>query len=487
MHDFRPPPVVILADRDSASLEALSEQVVNWGYKAICAQDLTQLGQWLAASPADLIVMDLQFDGHDCLAILSRMLEHPACPPIVVLTGAGCIEEAVAAMRLGAYDYIAKPADHNRFQRIAAQAIRKHRLKRHMDGLSTTTAENDIAQTILGTSAAICRTRELISDFAVTDAKVLILGESGTGKELVARAIHQLSRRASRVFAPVNMAALPPSLAESVLFGHEKGAFTGADLLQRGWCEMADKGTLFLDEMGEMDLALQAKLLRFLQDSSFQRVGSSKVQTVDVRIIAATNRDPVNLVRDGRLREDLYYRLNVLPIVVPPLRDRREDIMLLAQVFLERASKSHQKRVKEFTPAALDVLTSYDWPGNVRQLENTVERLVILCRNGSIGVHDLPPEILGGSPFPGPCLDAATLPAETASVRCEMRDIERGAILNALSQSGGNVVRAASILGLGQATVYRKLKRYGIRVERKQRQEIDEIGTHVPVVIDTER
>jgi DNA-binding NtrC family response regulator len=431
--------------------------------------------------------MDLQFEGEDSLAVVRRMLEHPACPPIVVLTGDGCIDEAVEAMRLGAYDYMAKPAEPSRFQRIASEAIRKHRLKRRVDGLNATTAENDIAQTILGTSAAICRTRELISDFAVTDAKVLILGESGTGKELVARAIHQLSRRASRVFAPVNMAALPPSLAESVLFGHEKGAFTGADLLQRGWCEMADKGTLFLDEMGEMDLSLQAKLLRFLQDSSFQRVGSSKVQTVDVRIIAATNRDPLSLVRDGKLREDLYYRLNVLPIVIPPLRERREDIMLLAQVFLERAAKNHHKRVKEFTPAALDVMTSYDWPGNVRQLENTVERLVILCRNGAIGVQDLPPEILGGSPFPGPGVDAAPASVESAGARCEMRDIEKGAILNALSQSGGNVVRAASILGLGQATVYRKLKRYGIRVDRKQRRESDDISGHVSVVIDAKR
>lgn len=324
---------------------------------------------------------------------------------------------------------------------------------------------------ILGVSDEIRRVHDLISDVAVTDAKVLILGESGTGKELVARAIHQQSRRSQSVFAPVNMAALPHSLAEGMLFGHERGSFTGAESQQRGWCEMADEGTLFLDEIGEMDLALQAKLLRFLQDGTFQRIGSNKLQRVDVRIIAATNRDPQRLVCDGRLREDLYYRLNVLPIIVPPLRERREDIAVLAKVFLKRAAHTHDKLLHDFTPGAISVLSHYDWPGNVRQLQNVVERLTILCSGDSIGVQDLPSELLDNTPLFIPAV-AERSGVPLAAPSSEMRDIEKDAIINALTQSNGNVVKAARALGLGQATVYRKMKRYKIRVERTARSDL---------------
>lgn len=461
-------PVVLLADSDPLVLGELTAQVSTWGYDVRCAGSLAQLMHQVAAERADLILMDLPFGQNDALSALTELLQQPGCPPVVVLAAVGCIDTAVQAIKRGACDYVAKPADPDRLRQIAAQAIRKHRVRYRLDGSNAATAENEIARTIIGTSTAIRRTRELIVDVAVTDAKVLILGESGTGKELVARAIHRHSRRANRAFAAVNTAALPQSLAESVLFGHEKGAFTGADILHRGWCEMADQGTLFLDEIGEMDLGLQAKLLRFLQDGSFQRVGSSKAQAVDVRIIAATNRDPSTLVRDGRLREDLYFRLNVLPIIIPPLRDRREDVMLLAQVFLERAAKAHGKPAAEFTPAALDLITSYDWPGNVRQLENTVERMVILSREAAIGVQDIPPELIASTQFPGPLTSRDELPLTEVASPLQMRSIEKDAIVKALSQSSGNVVRAARILGLGQATVYRKMKRYGILAGRKQ-------------------
>jgi DNA-binding NtrC family response regulator len=317
---------------------------------------------------------------------------------------------------------------------------------------------------ILGESPSIARIRDLIAEIAPTDAKVLIVGESGTGKELVARAIHEQSLRAAHPFIPVNMAALPSGLVESMLFGHEKGAFTGADCLQKGWAEMADRGTLFLDEIGEMDVALQAKLLRFLQESSFQRVGSSRLQTVDVRILAATNREPAALVREGRLREDLYYRLNVLPIAMPALRERREDIPILANWLLAQAAQMHHKPVVGFTDGCLDIFHRYDWPGNVRQLENLVQRLVILAHGPEIGVESLPTEMIVGRPS-----DAAVLEECGAHVGDGLRpidQIEKRAIIDALSRSGGNAVEAARMLGVGQATVYRKIKRYGIELKR---------------------
>lgn len=465
-------PNVIVADNDAAMLTSTADRLASWGYGVRCAQDTRQLHELLAVAQPDLVVLDLHLaaDEPSRRALLSELMESADAAPVVVVTALADVELAVGAVKLGAFDYFAKPTDWRRLKRVAASAVGAHRAKHSLDRPADDELDVEDLQAILGTSVAICRTRELIADVAPTDSKVLILGESGTGKELAARALHRQSRRANQTFAPVNMAALPQTLAESVLFGHEKGAFTGAETRQRGWCEMADKGTLFLDEIGEMDLALQAKLLRFLQDGTFQRIGSTKLETVDVRIIAATNRDPMVLVREGRLREDLYYRLNVLPIAIPPLRERREDIFLLAGVFLERAAKRHLKPVSEFTPAAMDVIVGYDWPGNVRQLENTIERLVVLARGSSIGIDDLPTELIGGSPVAGPMLAPETLDNEPPAVSFEMRDIEKDAIVKALSQSCGNVVRAARILGLGQATVYRKMKRYGIRVERTRRE-----------------
>ncbi len=268
------------------------------------------------------------------------------------------------------------------------------------------------------------------------------------------------------MFAPVNMAALPSGLAESVLFGHEKGAFTGADSQQKGWCEMAHEGTLFLDEIGEMDMPLQAKLLRFLQDSTFQRVGSNKQLSVDVRIIAATNRNSATLLRDGRMREDLYYRLHVLPIVIPPLRERRDDILVLAQVFLERAAKRYCKKVNGFSEALSEVMVGYQWPGNIRELEHFVERLVILSRNATIGTAEVAPEMLAVLAFPPPTDAFESQPPERPGMRHEIRHMEKEAIIHALLQTEWNVVQAARILGLGQATVYRKMKRYGISLKR---------------------
>jgi DNA-binding NtrC family response regulator len=259
------------------------------------------------------------------------------------------------------------------------------------------------------------------------------------------------------------MAALPANLAEALLFGHEKGAFTGADSQQQGWCKLADNGTLFLDEIGEMDISLQAKILRFLQERQIQRVGSNQELTVDVRVVAATNRDPLTLIREGRLREDLYYRLNVVPIELPPLRERREDIPLLATFFMRRAAKASDKHVTAISSEVMAALQRYDWPGNVRQLDNLLQRLVILCRNSHILPEQLPPEFFAA---PSGCGPQVTQEASEGDGLKPMARLEKQAIQDALDSFEGNVVQAAQLLGIGQATIYRKIKRYGIILRR---------------------
>jgi DNA-binding NtrC family response regulator len=463
-------PLIVVADDDPDLLSILEYHLTEWGYEARCAENCEQLFRQLSTAAADLVVLDLHFGEDNGIDVLARLNREHCATPVVILTAYGSVHTAVEATKLGACDYLTKPPDLQHLQVLVAQIVERRQLQTRAEELDETDGATPDAPPMLGDGPAMARVRAMIDEVAATDAKVLILGESGTGKELVARAIHAKSRRARGLFVPVNMAALPPSLAESVLFGHEKGSFTGADVRQKGWCEMADGGTLLLDEIGEMDLALQAKLLRFLQDHTFQRVGSSSVRTVDVRVVAATNRDPQQLVREGRLREDLYYRLNVLPITLPPLRARRDDIRLLANCFLRRAAEKNQKRATGFTESALEALERYDWPGNVRQLENLVQRMVILSRGAEISVESLPREFFEERDAAG----AESL--ETQWTRTENRDgmrridrIEKEAILDALEQSEGNVAAAARRLGVGQATVYRKLKRYDIQLKRGRR------------------
>jgi DNA-binding NtrC family response regulator len=327
---------------------------------------------------------------------------------------------------------------------------------------------------IQGDSAALRSVRQLIVDVADTCATVMIYGESGTGKELVANAIHRLSKRAAGPFVPVNMSAIPQGLAESMLFGHEKGAFTNAVDRHLGWCALADGGTLFLDEIGEMELAIQPKLLRFLQEGSIQRVGSGKQTRVDVRLITATNRDPSVVVEEGRMREDLFFRLHVVPIYLPPLRQRPEDIAPLAELFVHRAALRHGRSVQGFTKAALDILTQFNWPGNVRQLENAIERLVIFSRHTIIEPMDIPAEFHSPAPISRcvPRFSDADLDLHPQSDGLGLTAIqrtERTAIIDALQRTGGHVVDAARLLGLGQATMYRKIKQYAVPNRRKRR------------------
>jgi DNA-binding NtrC family response regulator len=442
--------LVLIADADERSLKGLAGRVQSWGWRTATATDPRQLHARLGEEPPALLLLKTKIGEADGADLMREILGRDPGRVVVLMTDAGTIQDAVAAIKLGATDYLAGPHDLARLQSIIG------RILEHAEAARRPAVAAEPAR-LLGDGPAIRRVRDLIREVAPTDVTVLILGESGVGKEVVARSLHDQGPRRDGPFIALNMAALPRELVESTLFGHEKGAFTGADQAQIGACEAADGGTLFLDEIGEMDVALQTKLLRFLQDRSFHRVGSSKIRPVDIRIIAATNRDPLDQVRRGSLREDLYYRLNVVPIVVPPLRDRVEDVALLARHFLARAAARHDRPAESISPGALNLMVRYAWPGNVRQLENLVERMVIFCRDPEIDIGMLPPEVHEAPPAP------ALLPMGIPDLRAFDR-IEKQAILDALHQGNGNVREAARILGLGQATVYRKVKRYNIQI-----------------------
>ncbi len=410
------------------------------------------------------VLLDLLFGEHDGMEVLMQLKRDNPNLPVAMLTAHGSVGRAVQAMKLGAADFLTKPPDIRHLELVISSCLELAR-ERPQEARATHDADSREALEMLGQSQAIQQVRELINDVAPTDATVLIVGESGTGKELAARAIHAASHRNNATFLPVNMAALPATLAESVLFGHEKGAFTGADQMQVGWCEMADKGTLFLDEIGEMDVNLQSKLLRFLQENTIQRIGSTQIRRVDVRVVAATNAPPQKLIQDGRLREDLYYRLNVVPLQMPPLRERHGDVKLLANAFLKKAARRYQRQIDGFSPDATKALEAHRWPGNVRELENVVQRLVILRQREQVELEDLPDDIRRTTSTQ-PSDGGATSGADGLSL---MEQFEKQAIVDALEKTNGNATSAAKLLGIGQATVYRKMKRYGISLQRDQR------------------
>ena len=424
----------------------------------------------LAKGCPGLLLMDVRFGEHDGLEVVRQVVgEYPELK-VAMLTSFGTIDNAVAATRFGAIDYLTKPVDQNRLRSVINQVHRNATLATPSRPSTAPETPSALSRPILGESRAIRDVMSVIERVARSDATVLVLGESGTGKELIARAVHELSPRSKGPFVPLNVAALPRELVESTLFGHAKGAFTGADQMQCGCCESANKGTLFLDEIGEMEIGLQAKLLRFLQERSFQRVGQSQPISVDVRIVAATNRDPLEQIRRGLLREDLYYRLNVIPIVSPALRVRPDDIPLLATTFLERAFSRGGRPPIEFTRDALGELMRYGWPGNIRELENVVDRLAILSPGPRIHAEEIRAQLPHASE-PGGFLnrDPGATPigvnGSGVPVVGELRAFERmeiDAITKALADCNGNVREAAKHLGLGQATVYRKIKKYSI-------------------------
>jgi two-component system nitrogen regulation response regulator NtrX len=408
----------------------------------------------------DLIFLDIWMPGMDGMGVLCALREKGVDTPVIMISGHGNIETAVTALKNGAFDFIEKPLSLENTLVTAEKALELSSLKRENRELRSR-IRPETTPTITGASPGITRLRELIAQVAPTEAWVLITGENGTGKEVAARAIHMASKRTQREMICVNCAAIPEELIESELFGHEKGAFTGADKAKKGKFELADKSTLFLDEIADMSLKTQAKILRILQEQKFERVGGTKSFRVDVRVIAATNKDLVREMEEGRFRQDLYYRLNVFPVTVPSLRDRAEDIPGMIEYFSQRMVEEHSLRPVRFDREALDVLKRYAWPGNVRELKNFVERLFILYQGQEVGVSMLPPEYRASA-----ALDSLAMVPEGLTDFKEARArFEEAFLRRQFARANGNIARLAEIIGLERTYLYRKLKTYGIGVE----------------------
>ena len=428
----------------------------SWGYAVSEAADGDEALNLVRERAFDAVLTDVRMARMDGIHTLKSVLEYNPALPVVLMTAYSSVETAVEALRLGAYDYLVKPLDFEILRHTLRQAIEHSRLSVENRELRRQLSEAAARPGILGRSPAMLAMQETIATVAPTEATVLITGESGTGKELVARALHSGSARADKPMVTVNCAALAENLLESELFGHEKGSFTGADRRREGRFVQANGGTLFLDEIGEMPLPLQAKLLRALQEGEVQRVGSDAPLTVDVRVLAATNRDLREEVARRRFREDLYFRLNVISLEVPPLRDRGEDIPVAAH-FLERFAGRNRKSIRGFSPQAVDSLLRYAWPGNVRELENAVERAVILCNGDLITRRELPAAITeAASP------EEASSAAVGALAGLPLDELERRAIGETLRCTGDNKSEAARQLGITRATLHNKLRKYGL-------------------------
>jgi DNA-binding NtrC family response regulator len=439
---------VLFAEDDSSLRTALNIELKR------LQLDITPVGGGQAALDAmakenfDLVITDLKMAGVDGFKVLEESQKRQPQAQVIVITGHGSVDSAVRAMKAGAYDYLTKPIEPEALAIAVNKALERRRLLREVEHLRAQVRGKFSFENIIYASPAFHRVLELVRKVATTDASVLIEGESGTGKELVARAIHSASARRNHPFVAVNCGALPEGLLESELFGHARGSFTGAVANKRGLFEEAKDGTLFLDEIGEMTPALQVKLLRALQEGEIRRVGENRSVKVNTRIVTATNRDLKKAMADGGFREDLYYRLNVFPIVIPPLRERPEDILPLAEYFLKVAGGKHGGRVLRLSPASAQALRGYKWSGNVRELEHAIERSVIMAAGEEVKLEDLPPEVQPTSPAAG---DVKAL-----------SDVERDHIVSTLQACGGNQVETAKCLGIGRNTLWRKLKEYGL-------------------------
>ena len=440
--------MILVADDDRGHRETLEKILLREGYEVLPAEDGLAALDLLRKRSVHVLLADLKMPGMSGLELLKASKALYPEVEVIVITGYGGIEEAVLAMREGAYDFITKPVKRVGLLKAVNKALEKQALVQENLALQRQVEELRKGD-IIGTSPAMQRVLELIQQVAGSPATVLIQGESGTGKELIANALHRGSPRRNRPLVKVNCAALPETLLESELFGYEKGAFTGTVASKPGRFELAHGGTLFLDEVGDLSLATQAKLLRVLQEGEFERLGGTKTLKVDVRIVAATNQDLAQAIKEKRFREDLYYRLNVITITLPPLRERREDIPLLAQHFLTLYAKRNNKAITGFSREALDRIVDYPWPGNVRELENAVERAVVLSRDAIIDLDDLPEAIVGGAWEER----AITIPLGTP-----LEEVERRLIEETLRHAKGDKTLAAKLLGIASRTIYRRLK-----------------------------
>ncbi len=444
---------ILIVDDEQAILQALSAILRDEGYRVVEATDGASAVKEVAKAPPSAVLLDIWMPGQDGLETLRHIRDAAPQVPVIMMSGHGTIETAIKAIKLGAYDYIEKPLSLDKVLLLIHHALETRRLSEENRRLKATITRQ---LALIGESAPMTRLKAQIAAAAASHSRVLISGENGTGKEVVARLIHANSPRAGGPFVDVNCAAIPETLIESELFGHERGAFTGATAMKRGKFEEADKGTLFLDEVGDMSLPTQAKVLRALQEQRFTRVGGSKTLEVDVRVISASNKDLAGAIAQGAFREDLFYRLNVIPLTVPPLRERREDIPALVAHFLREVAADQGLAPKTLHPSALDALTRARWPGNVRELRNSIERLLIMVPGSEIGPDDV------ASSWGGSERAAPPMAPDGASLRDARAAFERDFITRSLRIHDFNVSKTADALGLERSHLHRKIKMLGI-------------------------
>jgi len=443
---------VLIVDDDNMTLQTLSMALED-DYDTLTATNGLNALNLLAREDIDVILSDLDMPGLNGIELLSRVQEMESPVPMIVITGQGTIETAVEAMKLGACDYVTKPVNLDRLALLIEKTLENKRLKEENKLLKQQLRENVPELNIIGHSAALEKCKDLALQVASTNATVLIEGESGTGKELITNIIHYNSTVAHGPLIKVNCSAFSEGVLESELFGHEKGAFTGAVATKKGRFELANGGTLFLDEAGEMPLSIQVKLLRFLQEKTFERVGGTKTIKVDVRIISATNKNLGQLVKEGTFRDDLFYRLRVVKITIPPLRERKEDLDELVSGFITKFSRLHGKPIVRIADDAHDLIRAYNWPGNIRELMNCIESAVVMAQGGVITVDEIPEYLTFKTPG-----------REVGSKEGLLHELERKAIIDTLNSTRGEKVKAAKVLGIGLRTLYRKLEKYELEV-----------------------
>jgi DNA-binding NtrC family response regulator len=460
---------VLIVEDEPHALMGLAELISGWGYRTETACDGIEGWEKAVAWDPAIVVTDLKMPRMDGIGLLTKLSEGGsglnANLAVVVLTAMGSIELAVEAMKLGAYDFLQKPVDATRLKTILANATRQRETAIELEVARRRLRESGVLGRLVGSSRAMREIFGMIEQIAPSNVPVLITGESGTGKELVARTLHELSPRKARPFVAVNCAAIPETLIESEIFGHEKGAFTGAVERRAGCFELASEGTLLLDEIGEMPSGTQAKLLRVLEERKYRRLGARTEQDADVRVLAATNRDPNHAVAQGHLRADLFYRLNVFNIHMPPLREHLEDLPAMADAMIGEMNQKHGRRVSGVAASMLDRMMGYNWPGNARELRNAIERAVILCQDGApLDAGHLPPGFGKGQ---SPAVAGSDAGAISLEVGTTVDEAERLLIVRTLEATGQNKTRAAEILGVSLKTLHNKLKVYGnARTER---------------------
>jgi DNA-binding NtrC family response regulator len=474
------PVKVLIAEDEPNALAGLAELISGWGYRTETARDGVEAYEKAIAWDPAIVVTDLKMPRMDGMGLLAKLAEGginlSSNMAVVVLTAMGSIQLAVEAMKIGAYDFLPKPVDATRLRTILANATRQRETAIELEVVRRRLRETGVLGALVGSSRKMREIFSLIEQIAPSNVPVLITGESGTGKELVARTLHDLSTRKARPFVAVNCAAIPETLIESEIFGHEKGSFTGAIERRVGCFELASGGTLLLDEVGEMPHATQAKLLRVLEERKLRRLGARTEQDVDVRVLAATNRDPRHAVAQGHLRADLFYRLNVFNIHMPPLRDHLDDLPAMMEAMIGEMNQKHDRKVSGVSPAVLERLKAHNWPGNGRELRNLVERAAILCPDNSPLELEHLPQGFGKDPGPAATPDGNSI---TVQVGATVDEAERMLILRTLESTGQNKTRAAEILGVSLKTLHNKLKEYShARQERQEPGELRTIGSN---------